>query len=293
MVERYAILPCNGIDKKAGRLSGEIAISICEKCGSGEKPGGGSEILCPVFYRVSDKKYNATAAENPLIVIDGCPTRCASKLAAEKGLKISKKINVTEEARDKNFELEAGLRISEGDKRFCDKVASDALENAPKNEGGTGAAEFDIEFDYETYNKDKFIFRLPKNPGFLFNENDCWAYVVGNRARIGVTDFVQKSLSDILYFFPPDIGARIDQFGEAGSVESAKAVVELISPVSGKVAAINAALEQNPEFINENPYEKGWIAEIELADLESDRELLIGYEKYFEIMKKKVDEFHV
>ena len=113
--------------------------------------------------------------------------------------------------------------------------------------------------------------------------------MIGNRARIGVTDFVQQNLSDILYFTPPEIGDEIDQFGEAGDIESSKSVFELISPVSGKVVTINEELVQKPEMINENPYEKGWMAEIELTDFESDKELLIGFEKYFEIMKRKVE----
>ena len=142
-------------------------------------------------------------------------------------------------------------------------------------------------FEYETYHNGKFIFRVPKNPEVYFNENDCWAYVIGNRARIGVTDFVQQNLSDILYFTPPDIGAEIDQFGEVGEIESSKSVFELISPVSGKVISINETLVQKPELINENPYELGWIAELELTDFESDKELLIGFDKYFEIMKKR------
>jgi glycine cleavage system H protein len=115
---------------------------------------------------------------------------------------------------------------------------------------------------------------------------------MGNRARIGITDFVQKSLSDILYFTPPDIGAEIDQFGEVGEIESSKSIFELISPVSGTVISINETLVQKPELLNENPYESGWVAELELTDFESDKELLIGFDTYFKIMKKKVEEFN-
>ncbi|OFY12906.1 MAG: hypothetical protein A2X11_14165 [Bacteroidetes bacterium GWE2_42_24] len=136
------------------------------------------------------------------------------------------------------------------------------------------------------------MFRVPGNPQIYFNENDCWAYVIGNRARIGVTDFVQQNLSDILYFTPPEIGAEIDQFGEVGEIESSKSVFELISPVTGKVISVNKTLEQKPELINENPYESGWVAEIELTDFESDKELLIGFDKYFEIIKKKVEDLN-
>ena len=116
---------------------------------------------------------------------------------------------------------------------------------------------------------------------------------MGNKARIGVTDFVQKSLSDIMFFTPPAMGSEIEQFGEAGSIESGKAVFEIISPVSGMITAINEELLDFPEYINDNPYEKGWIAELKLTDFESDKELLIGFDEYFEIVKRKVDEFHV
>ncbi|PKP17758.1 MAG: glycine cleavage system protein H, partial [Bacteroidetes bacterium HGW-Bacteroidetes-22] len=227
-----------------------------------------------------------------LLVIDGCPTRCASKLAAEKSLKISKRITITEEAKSHNIKLSSGLRLQENENTLVELVLYE-LENAHDN-----AAVVSIEsntsyhFDYESFQNGKFIFRVPGNPQIYFNENDCWAYVIGNRARIGVTDFVQQNLSDILYFTPPEIGAEIDQFGEVGEIESSKSVFELISPVTGKVISVNKTLEQKPELINENPYESGWVAEIELTDFESDKELLIGFDKYFEIIKKKVEDLN-
>ena len=103
MVENYAILPCNGLDKCAGVISREIAIKLCENAKN--------EIICPVFYRVAEAKYNKIAGEHPLLVIDGCQTRCASKLAAEKNLKISRKVTITEEAKNHNIELKSNLRL--------------------------------------------------------------------------------------------------------------------------------------------------------------------------------------
>lgn len=90
MAESYAVLPCNGLDKCAGCVAGEIAKQIVT-----QRPG--SEMICPVFYRVAPKRYDKLAGELPLLVIDGCGTRCASKLAAEKGLKIAEKLNVADE----------------------------------------------------------------------------------------------------------------------------------------------------------------------------------------------------
>ncbi|MDD4752008.1 MAG: putative zinc-binding protein [Desulfitobacteriaceae bacterium] len=286
MDKKFAVLPCNGLDKAAGSLTREIAMRLVEETGS--------EIICPVFYRVVDARYNKLAEENPLLVIDGCGTRCASKLAGEKGLKIAGKININEEAKKNNVEIGASLRLGENELHLCDLVLKDILKEEEKEikgeENVAGAVPENLE--YEKFTKDKFIFRIPKE-GFYYNENDCWAYVVGNKARIGVTDFVQKSLSDIMFFTPPAMGSEIEQFGEAGSIESGKAVFEIISPVSGMITAINEELLDFPEYINDNPYEKGWIAELKLTDFESDKELLIGFDEYFEIVKRKVDEFHV
>jgi len=262
-------------------ISRELAVKLCENAKN--------EIICPVFYRVSESKYNKIANEHPLLVIDGCQTRCASKLAAEKNLKVSRKLTITEEAKTYNVDLKSNLRLKDNENGLIeiilnelnkaeDKITQTSVETLPS-----------FHFDYDTFQHGKFIFRVPKNPEIYFNENDCWACVIGNRARIGVTDFVQQNLSDILYFTPPEIGDEIDQFGEAGDIESSKSVFELISPVSGKVVTINEELVQKPEMINENPYEKGWMAEIELTDFDSDKELLIGFEKYFEIMKRKVE----
>lgn len=305
MGKKFAILPCSGLDKAAGSITREISLRLSEETGG--------EIICPVFYRVADARYNKLAAESPLLVIDGCSTRCASKLAGEKGLKIAGKININEEAKKNNIEIGASLRLGENELHLSDLVLKDILKDILKEEekpskdeeikGKEGIEEIEeIEaklagavpenIEYEKYTKDKFIFRIPKK-GFYFNENDCWAYVVGNKARIGVTDFVQKSLSDIMFFTPTAVGSEIEQFGEAGSIESGKAVFEIISPVSGTITAINDELLNNPEYINDNPYEKGWIAELELTDFESDKELLIGFDDYFRILKRKVDEFHV
>jgi glycine cleavage system H protein len=285
MVENFAILPCNGLDKCAGVISGELAIKLSEHADN--------KIICPVFYRVSETKYNKLAAERPLLVIDGCPTRCASKLAAEKNLKIARRIIVADEAKNQHIELTDSLRITDREAAFIESLFN-ALNKADENLSVPSKdTRTTYEFEYETFQSGKFIFRIPRNSEIFFNENDCWAWVSGNRARIGVTDYVQQNLSDILYFYPPEVGDEIDQFGELGSIESSKAVFELVSPFSGKVFSVNEKLEKNPELINENPYESGWVAELELTDPEGDKELLIGFESYFQITKKKVEDADV
>jgi len=284
MAKSYAVLPCNGLDKSAGCIAREIALRIAEQ--------PENELLCPVFYRVSDARYNKTASEKPLLVIDGCSTRCASKLAAEKGLKIAGKVTVTEEAKKRRVTPGKSLRLGESELALAAAIAEELLREEEQVERPKEDRFAGIVYDYAVYTKDKFIFRVPRG-GFYFNENDCWVYIVGNVARVGVTDYVQQSLSDIMFFTPPEVGAEVEQFGELGTIESGKAVFEVVSPVSGRVISINEELLAAPELINENPYEKGWIAELELLDPESDREFLLDFEQYFEVLKKKVDEFHV
>lgn len=284
MDKSYAVLPCNGLDKCAGCVAKEIALLLSEN--------SESEIICPVLYRVADARYSKTAQEKPLLVIDGCATRCASKLAAEKGLKVAQKINVTEEAKNRNLQINSTLRLGENELQLAKSIAENLLQESEQAESKKAGIAFPEHFDYETYKKNKFMFRVPKQ-GFYFNENDCWAYISGNIARVGVTDYVQQSLSDIMFFTPPAVGSEIEQFGELGNIESGKAVFEVVSPVSGKIIAVNDELSDAPELINQNPYEKGWIADIELTDFESDKELLLDFDGYFPILKRKVDEFNV
>lgn len=288
MNKSYAILPCNGLDKCAGSITKEVAIQLVEK--------SDSEIICPVLYRVADARYKTIAQEKPLLVIDGCATRCASKLAAEKGIKIYKKINISDQAKTKNMVIGNSLNLGQNEIKIAnmvtDELLKEDLEKKDLEKKDLEASIFPQRFDYEIYKKDKFIFRLPKE-GLYFNENDCWVYVIGNKARIGVTDYVQQSLSDIMFFTPPAVGAEIEQFEEAGSIESGKAVFEIVCPVSGTITAVNDKIVEAPELINENPYEQGWIAELDLSDLESDKELLYTFDAYLEILKRKVDEFHV
>ena len=173
------------------------------------------------------------AQEKPLLVIDGCATRCASKLAAEKELKVAEKIVVAEEAKSRGFDLGDGLRLGEKELALAEAIAEEFLKEPEAEKVIESKISFPEHIDYEIYKKDKFIFRLPKE-GFLFNENDCWAYVSGNMARVGVTDFVQQSLSDIMFFTPPAIGSDVEQFGELGEVESGKAVLKWFPPSPGR-----------------------------------------------------------
>ena len=95
-----------------------------------------------------------------------------------------------------------------------------------------------------------------------------------------------------MFVTPPVVGATVDQFDEAGTLESGKAVFELVCPVSGKITAVNNRVVNAPELINQNPYEQGWIAEIELTNFAEEEEFLLDAQGYLKVLKKKADEYH-
>jgi glycine cleavage system H protein len=93
-----------------------------------------------------------------------------------------------------------------------------------------------------------------------------WARVGGTTIRIGVTDYAQEALGDVVYVTLPEVGAKVGQGDAFGEVESTKSVSDLYAPVTGTVTARNDELESRPELINSDPYGEGWIVEIEVAD---------------------------
>ncbi|MEC0282389.1 glycine cleavage system H protein [Terribacillus saccharophilus] len=101
----------------------------------------------------------------------------------------------------------------------------------------------------------------------------------GNQYRIGITDFAQDELGDIVFVELPSVGDELKADEPFGSVESVKTVSELYAPISGKVVAVNDDLDDSPEFVNESPYEKAWMIVVE-ADDEAAYESLLSVEDY-------------
>lgn len=99
----------------------------------------------------------------------------------------------------------------------------------------------------------------------LYAATHEWARIEGQEAVIGITDFAQDQLGDITFVELPQVGDVMTQGKEMGSVESVKAASDLYSPVSGEVIAVNEALEDAPEKINESPYGDGWLARVRLS----------------------------
>ena len=106
-----------------------------------------------------------------------------------------------------------------------------------------------------------------------------WVRVEGASATIGITDFAQDSLGDVVFVQLPDIGLEIVAGASASEIESTKSVSDVYVPVSGKVSAVNEALGEKPELVNSDPYGEGWILEVTLGD-PSELEALLGAEAY-------------
>jgi glycine cleavage system H protein len=106
--------------------------------------------------------------------------------------------------------------------------------------------------------------QFPEN--LLYAESHEWVKQEGNQVTIGITDFAQGQLKDIVYVELPEIGVEIKKGESIGVVESVKTVADLFSPVTGKVVETNAALKNSPQFINEDPYGRGWIVKVEIKD---------------------------
>ncbi len=113
---------------------------------------------------------------------------------------------------------------------------------------------------------------IPKE--LRYSDDHEWIKTDGDKVKIGITDFAQHELGDIVFVELPEIGAEIKAGEPFGSVESVKTVSELYAPVSGKVVEVNEDLNDSPEFVNESPYEKAWIIVIEPSDMTEADKLL-------------------
>src|SRR3990170_7169811 len=115
-----------------------------------------------------------------------------------------------------------------------------------------------------------------------YHREHSWVRVEGKRATIGISDYAQQQLGDIVYVDLPEIDTEVDADSELSEIESTKATSPLISPVSGTVVEVNEDLADSPEIINEDPYGNGWLLVIELSDPSEVNELMSRdeYEKF-------------
>ncbi|WP_141432516.1 glycine cleavage system protein GcvH [Bacillus sp. 03113] len=118
-----------------------------------------------------------------------------------------------------------------------------------------------------------------------YSEEHEWVKTEGENVRVGITYFAQSELGDIVFVELPEVGDEVKADEPFGSVESVKTVSELYAPVSGKVVEVNEELNDNPEFVNESPYDKAWMIVIEPSDI-SELDNLMTAEQYEEMTKE-------
>ncbi|HUV34298.1 MAG TPA: glycine cleavage system protein GcvH [Candidatus Desulfaltia sp.] len=122
--------------------------------------------------------------------------------------------------------------------------------------------------------------------GLYYTKEHEWAKKLdGNLVAVGVDDYAQKQLHEIVYVELPSVGAEVAMREAIGAVESVKAVSDMYSPVGGKVVEVNDGLLDSPELINDDPYGEGWIAKIEASSLDADLGKLMDAKAYREFLK--------
>lgn len=118
-----------------------------------------------------------------------------------------------------------------------------------------------------------------------YSEEHEWVKTEGDKVRVGITDFAQSELGDIVFVELPEVGDEITADEPFGSVESVKTVSELYAPISGKVVEVNEYLNDSPEFVNESPYEKAWMIVVEPSN-PGEVDNLMTAEQYEEMVKE-------
>jgi len=107
-----------------------------------------------------------------------------------------------------------------------------------------------------------------------FTDDHLWVRVEGKRAQVGLSEYAQDELGEVIAVELPDVGDTLEKGESFGEVESIKTVSELVAPVSGTISAVNAELEDHPSLVNEDPYHEGWLVEIELSDKDEVEDLM-------------------
>ncbi len=129
---------------------------------------------------------------------------------------------------------------------------------------------------------------VPEN--LFYHKEYQWVKVESGKVKIGIIDFAQKQLHDIVYVELPNVGDTITQNEPFGTLESVKAVSDLIAPVTGTIEAVNEELESKPELLNEDPYGEGWILTVVPTNLDTDLKAILNFDAAVEWHKELVKE---
>ncbi|XP_024081286.1 glycine cleavage system H protein, mitochondrial [Cimex lectularius] len=123
--------------------------------------------------------------------------------------------------------------------------------------------------------------------GRLYSDKHEWVEVSGKIGTVGVSQYAQEALGDVVYAQLPDVGLEVCQHDEVGALESVKAASELYSPISGKVVEKNCAVEESPNLINKSCYEEGWLFKVEMSKADTELKELMNEESYAAFLKEE------
>lgn len=144
--------------------------------------------------------------------------------------------------------------------------------------------------EYLTTTYDKFELRVRK--GLYYTKDDLWVSVENGKAKVGVSDYLQKTSGDVAFIECAKPGSTVEKGKEFATIESAKTTVALLSPMSGKLDETNGTLTGKPELVNSDPYGEGWLVVITPRNLEDDRTSLLSAEDYYKLMLEKLQSEH-
>jgi glycine cleavage system H protein len=123
--------------------------------------------------------------------------------------------------------------------------------------------------------------------GLYYSKEFSWAKIEGDKVRMGITDYAQQQLREIVYAELPNVGTEVKQNEPYGTLESVKAVSDLIAAVSGPVEEVNSEVQSKPELLNESPFEKGWLVVVKPTNLEAELPNLMNFDQSVEWHKNQ------
>ena len=120
--------------------------------------------------------------------------------------------------------------------------------------------------------------------GLYYTKDHEWAKLDGDVATIGITEYAQGELGDVVFVELPAIGKKVEMGGAFGTIEAVKAVADLYAPLSGSIVAVNSALENSPELVNQSPYGDGWMVKIKISN-KSEIDKLMNADQYAKMLE--------
>jgi glycine cleavage system H protein len=126
--------------------------------------------------------------------------------------------------------------------------------------------------------------------GLFYTKEHTWIKVEDDKCRVGITDYAQKALHEVVFVELPNVDSKVEHMKPAGTLESVKAVSDFFSPVSGDIIEVNTSLPDNPERVNETPYGDGWVAIIKPSNLDQELSTLMDANKYGDFLKTIIEQ---